>query len=96
MLLEIDEVAVPTELWVRVRHGNKQAIEALQEMIDGLEIYMHAFGCGKDDTIISLRQLERAGVAGTVVIRKKQIPLQWGPLYIYDESQEGNRTSESK
>jgi len=70
-LIEIDEVAVNADDWRLAKLGDDKAIARIQPGILGLELYMHNLilpNHGVDYSIVTLKELEAAGVIFSVKI----------------------------
>ena len=68
MLMEVDQVAVSEDLWLRVQEGDEDARNKLRLEVNGLDIYMHAMPVAVNKIIVSLRQLEAMNVVESVKI----------------------------
>lgn len=51
MVMECDELAVPTELWNRASTGDDAAKEELRKMFDGMVLYVHVLCLETDPNI---------------------------------------------
>lgn len=66
-----DQVAVEAELWRRVFHGDVRAAQELRSQIDGLVLYFHMLPLRSSEVLVPVRDLEAAGIIGSVTIEAK-------------------------
>ena len=72
MLMEIDEIQVDAELWRRAKAGLPAALETLRNYVDGLKLFTHNMTDHPETIVITLRDLERANVLGSVRMKAMQ------------------------
>lgn len=72
MLIEADQVAVPTSDWIGVLQKDPEAIERVRTLCDGLVIYLHALsGVEAGHTLVSLRDLCEQGIVEDCTLRSR-------------------------
>lgn len=69
--MEIDEVAVDKVLWAKAKAGDNAATNDLQEALDGLILYFHAFPMSENQVVVALRDLAEAQIINSIKISKK-------------------------
>lgn len=75
MYLDIDDVAVPGELWERARAGDKAARTELRTKLNGLQLYDHILSVQPNRLFgdgalvwVTLRELREARIVSMVTI----------------------------
>ena len=69
VLLEIDEILVPSDLLDRTKSGDISAKNEIRKLVDGLHIYMHNIVMDSDDySVVTLRELQFLGIIESVKI----------------------------
>ncbi len=54
MLMEIDEIMVPAELWRHAKAGNSHSLDRLRKYVDSLELYMHNMTDYPESIVVTL------------------------------------------
>jgi hypothetical protein len=79
MLVEVDQVAMPAELWHRVLAGDPIACTEVRALIDGLHLSMHALSIPPEwreapIVLVTLRELEGANLLAGVLLQADKRP----------------------
>ena len=68
-LMEMDNIAVDTKLWLKVKNNNCLESRAeLRKRIHGVTLYLHAFTVKPWETVITLREAEEENIVDSVQI----------------------------
>ena len=67
-LMEIDQAALPADLWKKITNGDPEARIEAMHILDEVHLYLHAMPVKEDWVIITLRDLERFNIVESVKI----------------------------
>lgn len=70
-LMEIDQAAVDAALWEKARGGDAEARLQLAARLADEELYCHAMPVTEGEVIVTLRDLEEAGIVAKVRLRTR-------------------------
>ena len=85
-LMEVDEIAVETDVWEAAKDGDKDAKKAIREQVEELEIYFHNLSVWPDywntHTVITLKELQEVCGPIYVFIKTSNRQIEWAQNYV--------------